>query len=702
MRHLGDTPKRARRKPTHTLAKTSDRYRSYGILYRGRLTVLSLAPSQLRPLVQMPHSRSSSPNHLKSTSCHVGDSVPPATRCNMVAAPPEAASISQSDVEEDMRVDQRFLEELPSRGAVGIAVRDHVRAISVLIDNDHPSIPSVELQNMRRMAMLCINCHRQRVHLPSDLPFVVAIVNLSGKQLCLTSGRDALALALILSPSGSMARSKCAVALLLQRARAENARVLVTLSCPYQVGVQNIAWEVRTLHARVADSGETVYLDGVLSFGSTNLELHAASPTAHESLFQPKVHEGLVKLFLSNFPVIDLDDSIESDSNQRLRASPPNREADEQTDSLVRRLAADRKKAIEDFRALEASAKQQQGMLREENASETALLREEIDRLDKELQKTQSMQESLLAGAEGACLEHQAEAAAAELRFDEERKETRVSLETALRRDAELHRGQSKLRKQLAALSAQHEIDTARWEIERRDLAARLEASQAEVKNLKTHTSEIKESMRKQVSEGTSKIDALDAALIDERCRRAKLVDLFGWATSQERRDKQWLKERLGAALRLGPNTFLRIQHLERELLQLRRPAAPEPPVKTASRPAVRTSEAATDTVDLVNEAQRVMSNNLMRANEKHDEAVREAAFFREREARRGVPFPPGATPSTAMWQVQPNGAVYNFALESDIDGVMVALQRVAEHARSGAVANAHMSHQYIQQQRHT
>eukprot|EP00966_Prymnesium_polylepis_P255493 5903181-Prymnesium_polylepis.1 len=93
---------------------------------------------------------------------------------------------------------------------------------------------------MRHMAMLCINFHRKRVRLPAELPFVVAVVNLSGKQLCLVSDREALAAALLRSPAGSTARSARAISVLLQRARSEGARVLVTLSCPYQVDVQNM------------------------------------------------------------------------------------------------------------------------------------------------------------------------------------------------------------------------------------------------------------------------------------------------------------------------------------------------------------------------------------------------------------------------------------------------------------------------------
>lgn len=647
------------------------------------------------------------PSSRTRTDLGNGDGVPLAVRINTAIDKGDPLPISQADVDHEVEKARRFLEELPSRGAVGIAVRDHVVAISVLMDHDHPSVPAIELQNMRRMAMLVLTLHRERVHLPKKLPLVIAVVNLGGKQLCLLSDQKALLLALLMSRSGNMMHAKRATCTLLKRAKAERAHVLFTLSAPYQVGVQNIAWEMRTLHPVHGEGGRVVFKDGMLAFGSTDMELHAASPTVPESLYNMEQHEALVKTFVSNFPVISMDGEVEP------RVEP--RVATEGRDSLVRHMAADRKKAIEDLRALQVAARQQDKIMREQNEKETALLRAEIERLDLELKHSQQMHEGLIAGAEGACLEHQADAAAAQLELEEDRKQARTAAEAASKRETELKKQQgasdrevARLRKELAKLTAAHEIDVARWEIERKELAKRAETADQEVSTLKLSHGQLKESLCTQVTTGTSRVDALEEQLAVYSCRYSVLVDTFSRTARQDREERQHLKERVAAALRLGPNTFATQRNMLAKIASLREELRvttiqPPPPLDPPLDPPphrVRTSEAATSTQDLVDEATRGLLEATGAAIEGREDAMREIALYKEREARRAIPYPAdGPAGGHLAWQVQPNGAVYNFALEADIEGVIAGLQRVAEHARSGAVANAQLNHHHHHQQ---
>ena len=127
--------------------------------------------------------------------------------------------------------------------------------------------------------------------LASRIPKYVAIVNLSGKRLLLTSDNDILVRALCARSSRSTSRAlaeqihrfvlwvECALSPVTGSVAPTTAFVLITYSLPWQAGLDAAYWEVNTAAISTRDDGKRLVMDRHISLSSLSNDTFSARPT---------------------------------------------------------------------------------------------------------------------------------------------------------------------------------------------------------------------------------------------------------------------------------------------------------------------------------------------------------------------------------------------------------------------------------------
>ena len=145
--------------------------------------------------------------------------------------------------------------------------------------------------------------------LAQHIPKYVAIVNLSGKRLLLTSENDVLVRALCARSSRSTPRE---LAQQLHRfflwvesalIGSSSAFVLVTYSLPWQVGLASAYWEINTVAIAPREDGSKLVMDRHLSFSSLSEDTFTARPT----LSTRTIDEATRAAFAVEYVAVDLD-----------------------------------------------------------------------------------------------------------------------------------------------------------------------------------------------------------------------------------------------------------------------------------------------------------------------------------------------------------------------------------------------------------
>jgi len=127
--------------------------------------------------------------------------------------------------------------------------------------------------------------------LASRIPKYVAIVNLSGKRLLLTSDNDILVRALCARSSRSTPRAlaeqihrfvlwiECALSPVTGSAAPTTAFVLITYSLPWQAGLDAAYWEINTAAISTRDDGKRLVMDRHIALSSLSDDTFSARPT---------------------------------------------------------------------------------------------------------------------------------------------------------------------------------------------------------------------------------------------------------------------------------------------------------------------------------------------------------------------------------------------------------------------------------------
>lgn len=171
----------------------------------------------------------------------------------------------------------------------------------------HVECPIDQTTTFRRVLMRGLRGPSMPFGLPVKLPKFIAMVNICGKRMLLTSEIDVLFKMLAHTPHGESGNRALFVALgALFGAREElpECSLLMTYSLPFQVELQSLYWEIRTLR-KLPDGS---YVDGELSYGLMDSKPHkVASTTSRETDTAVDELDAQVATFARHVAAQDLD-----------------------------------------------------------------------------------------------------------------------------------------------------------------------------------------------------------------------------------------------------------------------------------------------------------------------------------------------------------------------------------------------------------
>lgn len=400
---------------------------------------------------------------------------------------------------------RRFLDDLGNCGPVGEILIEHLQGLSFLFENPGCYDVVGEIASMRKMFICACEA---RVALPSALPKVSAVVNLSNKRFTLLSNEWNLAVALALAPSGTQPRVGRNINGVVKAAQRDGNQLLVIVYAPFQGGASALGWELRTLrrHPSPMSPCGFVYRDDGLCVSNVDTEPRLAGSSLESMCAGGAQRETMIRCMLDNFPVVDLDAALGS------AQLPPGEEGTQLGNAgmaLLRRLQAERKQMLLELHELRASVQSQ----REAKDAEVEQQVKQVEG-DREVCQAQlatikarmvQLEDERLLSIRAA----EASVAAAELQKDEEHAK-RVDAERALRqavaqnaqRDASLALERGKLH--VESKRAQQNDTTLRSEI-----ATLREAA----KHLEGRCTSLSASRMADISSATARIEGLQTAL---------------------------------------------------------------------------------------------------------------------------------------------------------------------------------------------
>jgi len=199
--------------------------------------------------------------------------------------------------------DAAWLQNL-SRTAPGRQLSEHLKCVDYVIKNANRfECPVQEVCTFRRVFCHAFSMDDRAFGLPRPLPKYIAIVNLSGFRTILYSSRNSLIRLLCLVGPVMSGRVIQNVEEVLQYASEHDTSVLCCLSLPWQTGVNQVHWEVRTFE-KTEGGGVR---DGVRSFSYTNEDVRTCASTIDTDVCDVRQTKREVMAMLDNYTASNLD-----------------------------------------------------------------------------------------------------------------------------------------------------------------------------------------------------------------------------------------------------------------------------------------------------------------------------------------------------------------------------------------------------------
>lgn len=219
----------------------------------------------------------------------------------MDAAPADAFCTSDEDA--------AWLRNLRRLGTPGRQLLEHLQCVSIVLDNrSRAECPVQQVALFRRVFCRIFSLNPTCFNLPMPTPQCIAVVNLSGYRAILYSQRVTLVRLLCMVGSDSSQRVMHNVQLLIHYAIQHKCTVLCCLSLPWQAGVDQVHWELRTLE-HLPDGG---IRDGARSYSYTHDEVRAVASSA-ESDVSPADHMRVqMDAMQREFAACNIDARVES------------------------------------------------------------------------------------------------------------------------------------------------------------------------------------------------------------------------------------------------------------------------------------------------------------------------------------------------------------------------------------------------------
>ena len=240
--------------------------------------------------------------------------------------------------------DRKWITNLEKSGP-GRQLSEHLKCVDFFLKNRcRIECPLEEASRFRRIFCHGYHANDRCFGLPRPLPKFIAIVNLSGYRAILYSSRSSLIrLLCMVGPlhAETVIRN---VEEVMRYASDNNTSVLCCFSLPWQSGVQQVHWEVRTIERKPDGS----IRDGVQSYSYTSEEVRVCASTLDTDRCDMEQTKAQVAAMSMHFSACNLDtcsDDIEIDDDS-------NSEKFKKLKAIVAAVQADRSRLISEMDAI--------------------------------------------------------------------------------------------------------------------------------------------------------------------------------------------------------------------------------------------------------------------------------------------------------------------------------------------------------------
>jgi hypothetical protein len=247
--------------------------------------------------------------------------------------------------------DTTWLDNL-TRTAPGRQLGDHLRCVDFVIQNkNRTECPVQQVGDFRRVFCRSIAEHDRSFGLPRPLPKFIAIVNLSGFRGIMYSSRNALIRLLCLVGPDSSERVMRNVEQVLRYAEQHSCSVLCCFSLPWQAGVHQVHWEVRTLEMRA----DGAIRDGAMCYSYTSEEVRVCATTAETDFADPAQMKASMDAMRLHFSACNLDTMEVADGDSQ--ESMDDSEKMHKLKGIIAVVRTDRERIIGELSAVQEDQK---------------------------------------------------------------------------------------------------------------------------------------------------------------------------------------------------------------------------------------------------------------------------------------------------------------------------------------------------------
>lgn len=197
-----------------------------------------------------------------------------------------------------------WMRNLRRLGAAGRQLTEHLQCVSIVLKNkSRAECPVQQVALYRRVFCRIYSQSPTCFGLPEPTPRFIAVVNLSGFRAVLHSRRMTLVRLLCMAGPDADPRIMQNVQILVHYAIQHNCALLCCLSLPWQAGVHQIHWELRTLERR-PDGGVR---DGVRSYSYTHDDIRAVASSGDSDFGTPSHMKAQMVAMERDFVPCDVD-----------------------------------------------------------------------------------------------------------------------------------------------------------------------------------------------------------------------------------------------------------------------------------------------------------------------------------------------------------------------------------------------------------
>lgn len=203
--------------------------------------------------------------------------------------------------------DTKWLENL-SRTGPGRQLDEHLKCVDFCVRNKNRSeCPVQQVGSFRRTFMRCYAESDRCFGLPRPTPRFVAVVNMSGYRTIYYSDRTALIRLLCLVGPDNGERVMRNVEQVIRYAVQNECTLLCCLSLPWQSGVHQVHWEVRTVERNPDGSVR----DGARCYSYTSEDVRTVATSAETDVGELAIAKEEMCAMLEHFKATNLDVMVE-------------------------------------------------------------------------------------------------------------------------------------------------------------------------------------------------------------------------------------------------------------------------------------------------------------------------------------------------------------------------------------------------------